>query len=91
MPETGEGSPISSGDKQVSAERVDQGQRDVPQQEVSSERGLSRFTSILKSIAQTIRGKHEQSGVLDPNKINPFSTQKPKPPEKFPPGQPSTS
>ena len=75
----------------MSAEQADQSQGGVPQQEVSSERGLSKLASILKSIAQTIRGKHEQSGVVDPSKITPFSTQEPKPSEKFPPGEPSQS
>ena len=86
-----ENPPIPSGDQLMSAERPEQGQSDVPQQEVSSERGLSKLASILKSIAQTIRGKHEQSGDVNPDKLNPLSTKEPQRSEKFPPGQPSTS
>ena len=88
--EAQEGPPISAGDQQMSAERTpDQGQSAITQQEAASGRGLNKLTSILKSIAQIIRGKHEQSGIVDHNKINPFSTKEPQPPNKFQPGEPS--
>ena len=78
----------------MSADRTpDQGQSSVPQQEVASKQGLkARVTSLIRPIVDVLKiasGKHEQSGVVDPTKINPFSKQEPQPSQKFPPGETS--
>ena len=95
MPTEGgqEGLPGSVRQEQMSAERtLDQGQSGVPQQEVSSAQGLSKVTSVLRSIVNIIRGKHEQSGTVDPNNLNPFRKEPPQsPPIQTPSNEPSQS